>query len=96
MAVKIKLKSSKKEVLCYPLTFGYMLDIEDEVIEETKLGIVENGTDLTIDEIKNLRVPDVTLLWKTIQQETYPELYNDKGELIPFDDINESDDKKKL
>jgi len=96
MAKKVQLKSTDKEILCYPLTFGFMLDIEDGIIVETKLNIVENGTDLTIEDIREMRVPDVTLLWIEIQKETYPELYDDKGELIPFDDVNESDDKKKV
>ena len=75
-----------------------MLDIEDGIIVEDKLGIVKDGTELCEDDIRALRVPDVNLLWEAIKRETYPMLYDDNGALKEFeDDLDDGvEDKKKV
>ena len=95
MATKVKINN--KDIVCLPLTFGYMLDIEDGIVEESKFGIIENGTTLTLEEIRELRVPEANILWEAIKKETYPELFNTDGSMKEFsDDTNDFDDKKKV
>jgi len=94
MATKIQTSLKKEAVQCYPLTFGYMLDIEDEIIDETKLGVLMDGTNLNEAEIRELKLPETNLLIDAIKKETYPELYNEDGTLKL--DVDEDDDKKKV
>ncbi len=92
MAKKVKVSFKKDPIICYPLTFGYLLDIENEVIEESKLGIIKDATNLKEDEIRKLKVPETTLIIETIKKETYPELYNEDGS---FKLVDEDEDKGK-
>jgi len=94
MATKIQTSLKDDPIICQALTFGYLLDIENELVEESKIGIILDGTDLNEAEIRSLRVPEVTKLINAIKKETYPELYNDDGTMKEFNDS--LDDKKKV
>lgn len=96
MATKIQTSLRKEAVTCYALTFGYMLDVDDEVIEETKLGILMDATDLNEAELRELKLPETNLLVDAIKKETYPELYDEDGNLKKFDTNDEEDSKKKV
>jgi len=94
MAIKIQTLLKKEPVICQALTFGYLLDIENDIVEESKIGIILDGTDLNEAEIRNLRVPEVNKIVDAIKRETYPELYNEDGTLKEFEASN--NDKKKV
>jgi len=94
--VKI-VKLSDREVKCYDLTYGYMVGVESGSITETMLGVVEDGTDLSEDEVLSLRRSEVQEVYNTILQLTYPNLYNEDGTLKEIDSGEQSqeEDKKK-
>jgi len=88
--------SSGAKIKCYDLTFGLICDIESGKITETDMLVLEDATDLSADEIRALRKSDVDKLHSTIMKLTYPELYDEDGNLKSLPDVgDESDDKKK-
>jgi len=93
MATKIQTSLKKEPIICMALTFGYLLDIENDLVDESKIGIVLDGTNLNEAEIRSLRVPEVNKIIDAIKKETYPELYNEDGTMKELDS---SDDKKKV
>lgn len=93
-----KLKLKTKEVLCYDLTFGYMSDVSDGAVVETTNGVIVNGTDLTEEDLRDFRVSELDVIYKTIIKLTYPQLHDEDGNLKSIDeDVDDTiDDKKKL
>ena len=88
-----KVKIGKKDILCYDLTYGYLISITPDN-PETKHGTIVNGTDLKEDEVMALRVSEVDVIYDAISRLTYPNLYNDDG--TPKDMPEENDSKKKV
>jgi len=90
--------SDGSKIICKDLTYGFVLGLESGEVEESTHAVVEDGTDLTKEAIFKLRKSDVTLLYNTILQLTYPHLYNEDGTLKTIDDFQdkETDDKKKV
>lgn len=89
MAIKFNFEDFDKEIVCQSLTFGYIYDVDKGLIAEDKLDIVENGSNLSFDEIKTLLKTQVDELYVAIRTETYPESDN-------VEDDEEDKDKKKL
>lgn len=84
------------KVVIDSLTFGYLLDIESNKVEETELGLILDATDLTEGVLRKLTRTNVTEIVELITQQTYPELFDENGNRIVSDnDIIESEDKKK-
>jgi len=91
---KVELSDGSK-IVCKDLTYGFVLGLESGEVEETTHSVVEDGTDLTKEDIFKLRRSDVTILYNTILQLTYPHLYNEDGTLKTLDDFQETDDNNK-
>lgn len=84
------------KVVIDSLTFGYLLDIESNKVEETELGLILDATDLTEGVLRKLTRTNVTEIVELITQQTYPELFDENGNrIVSDDDIIESEDKKK-
>lgn len=86
-----------KEIVCMDLTYGYIVNVENGTLPDTLGGAVENGTNLTAEEIEGLRKSEVEKLYHTVMKLTYPHLYEGDGsqkELTPLEQ-EEVDDKKK-
>lgn len=83
------------KVICQALTFGYMYDIETGVVEDTVLGAVMDGADLTEEDVRKLRRNEIDAVWEAIKKETYPELYDENGDEIDIAD-NDGSTKKKV
>ena len=95
MTKKYKIEGTKKSVTCQSLTFGYMYDVEQGVVEESIMSAVLDGTDLDEKGIRSLTRVQVNEIWEIVKQLTYPELYNEDGSPKEFDLEDEVDDKKK-
>lgn len=76
-----KVDIGNAEVICYDFTYGYILGMEDKTIEDTVLNAVENGTDFSKEQVKELRGSQVELLYNAILQLSYPHAYNADGTL---------------
>lgn len=87
---------AKTKVICQSLTFGYMYDIEQGIVEENIMGAVLDGTDLTLEKLRALTRVQVNEIWEVVKKETYPELYNEDGSMREMDDVLGEDDKKKV
>jgi len=88
--------ATKKKITCQALTFGYMYDIEQGLIQEDMLSSVKNGTGLDDDAIRGMLSTDVRAIWDIIKRETYPQLFNEDGSEKDFDgDADDVDSKKK-
>ena len=87
---------SKKKITCQALTFGYMYDIEQDIIQEDMLSSVKDGTGLSDDEIRAMLSTDVRAIWDIIKRETYPQLFNEDGSEKEIEITDDEDDKKKL
>ena len=92
---KVTLRNGK-EVEVYDLTLGFMADVEGGVTVDTVENIILNSTDLTIEQIQELRKSEATEIVGTALQLTYPELYDENGNHIKQDTDDTSDDKKKV
>ena len=95
MATIIKV-DGREDVICQALTFGYMYDLETGVKEENTLDAIMDGADLSEDDVRSLRRPDVGKIFGAIKKETYPELYDENGDEKEIEDDDEDDDKKKV
>ena len=87
-------KINNEEILCKDLTYGFMLGLQDGSIAETKHDVIMNATDLSEEDIKNLRVSEVDVLYSTITRLTYPHMYDEDGNMKDLDDDFEEDKKK--
>ena len=95
MATKYLIDGDKKKpVICQSLTFGYLYDIEQGIIEDDMMGALQDGCDLDLDGVRALTRIQVTEIWEIIKKETYPELYDVDGNPLDLDD-EPSEDKKK-
>jgi hypothetical protein len=83
-----------KEIVCQDLTYGYLVQVQEGVIAETKHGVVMNGANLSEDEVFDLRNSDVNAIYDIITRLTYPDLFDEDGNLIS-QDAEEPEDKKK-
>ena len=83
------------DVVSEDLTYGFVLEINNGTIIETKHNVIANATELSEDEILTLRLHEVELLHRTISQLTYPTLYDEDGNLKPMGEP-EPEDKKKV
>ncbi len=93
---EVELKNAK--VMCYDLTYGYMLGLEDGSIEDTAINAVLDGTDFkTVDDLKPLRGSEIEILYQVILRLSYPHAYDENGELKTLD-ANEKqvENKKKV
>lgn len=91
-------KVGKNTYTCYDLTYGFLLDVETGKSPNTKLAVVMNGTDMSEEDIKALRIGTVDKLYNTITHLTYPDLYDENGvlkvDLDAEEDAIEGDKKK--
>lgn len=95
MAKTVKLENGE-EVVCQPLTFGYIYDVENDIIKEEIHSMIIDATDLTLEDIRKIGRPDIFKLKDAITMETYPEAYDESGKpKLPSEQpINEEDEKK--
>lgn len=91
-----KVETSKGEIVVYDLTVQYLEDLENELIEDNAYNAIVNGSDLTLEEVKQLRRGDIPLLAHAIMKLTYPESYNEDGTLKELPKDETPDDKKKV
>jgi len=96
MATRVKVKGLEDEIVCQSLTFGYLYDVENDIVKESVLASVMDGTGLTENDIRALLNTDVQRLWDAIKKETYPELFDSDGNEIELSDIDEETSKKKV
>jgi hypothetical protein len=90
-----KVDTERGEVICKDLTYGFIVGVESGEIEDSKHAVVENGTDLTMDDIMQLRKSEIDLISQTILQLTYPHLYNEDGSLKELSDFEKDADNSK-
>lgn len=90
-----KVKVGNKEVVCMDMTFGYIIGIENGTISDTIENAVLNGTNLTQEEVHGLRRGEVELLYSTILRLTYPEIYDEDGNMKSLPKSDKEDSKKK-
>ena len=83
------------DIKVYDLTYGYLLGVDSGDIVETKEGTIVDATDLTEVEVLALRSSDVTRLYNTVLQLTYPALYNEDGTVKEQKKTKGSGDSKK-
>lgn len=77
------------------MTFGYIVGIENGTISDTIENAVLNGTNLTQEEVHGLRKREVELLYSTILRLTYPEIYDEDGNMKSLPKSDNEDSKKK-
>lgn len=83
-------------ILCMDLTYGFILNIRDNVIEDSKENVIVNGTELDLEDVLKLRTHKIEKLYATIMQLTYPHLYNEDGTLKDLSEDDADDGKKKV
>ena len=89
-------KIGKNTYTCFDLEYGFLMDVESGKIPNTKHEAIVNATDLTLEDVKRLRVSAVDKLYGVISRLTYPDLYDENGDLkTDLPDIPEDDDDKK-
>ena len=98
MATKYKTGEGEKDfILVQALTFGYMSDIEDNIIEEDIGEAIIDSTGISIDELRKLRRNQIQELWTLVKKETYPELFDEDGVERTGDYADgDTSDKKKV
>ena len=89
-------KFGKLKVVIQSLTFGYLYDIENDIIVESPLGLMLDATNLSEDDIRTLTRIETSEIVDLITKETYPELYDEDGKQIEQDLSEFNDDKKKV
>jgi len=90
-------KANGKEIICQDMTYGFLMAIQEGTIVESRHSVIENGTDLSYDDIMELRNSEVDDLYKIVTRLTYPDLFDKDGNQINFDaEEDESDSKKKV
>ena len=96
MATKYSTGSGKKDfIIVQAMTFGYLSDVEEGVVEENMGSSILDATGIGIDELRALRRDQINELWVIVKKETYPELYNEDGTEKEYD-LDETVDKKKV
>jgi hypothetical protein len=94
--IKVQVGHTKeKTVTCHSLTFGYIYDVEQGVIEENVLSAILNATALSEEEIRDLPYNDTLELWNAIKRETYPQLFDEDGNELVIDSEEDSEEDKK-
>ena len=84
---------SDKKIVIDSLTFGYLEDVENNVIEDGYSSSIMDSTGLTDEEVRKLTRVEVQEIFEIIKRETYPELFNVDG--TEKDARNKSQDDKK-
>jgi len=93
----VKINSLNKEVLVFDLTQGFVYDLEQGIQEDTPENVLLDATELTLEEIRKLRKSEVAGLVKEVLMLTYPDAYDEEGNLKEFDLSQEDlNDKKKV
>jgi hypothetical protein len=82
-------------VRCYDMTHGFRVGVESGKIEDTYANIVKDGTELSDEEIDKLRVSALSELANVILQLTYPDAYDEDGNLKTLPEPSK-DNKKKV
>ena len=82
-------------VRCYDMTHGFRVGVESGKIEDTYANIVKDGTELSDEEIDKLRVSALSELVNVILQLTYPDAYDEDGNLKTLPEPSK-DNKKKV
>ncbi len=93
MAAIFKDRNNNK-ITIQSLTFGYLEDVEDGVIEESLASAVLDATTLSMDDLRSLTRLEVNEIFEIVKRETYPELYNEDGTPKEIGDEPEEDKKK--
>ena len=68
------------------LTYGYVISL-NEGNPETRHGTVINGTELSEEEVMQLRVSEVDTLYQAIMRLTYPNMYDENGNEIEIEKV---------
>jgi hypothetical protein len=90
-----KFETSKGKIIrCQSMTFGYLYDVEQGLLDDNLLEAVANGTDMSEDDIRALTRVEVNEIWEIVKKETYPELYNEDGTEKDIEDDLVEDKKK--
>ena len=84
-----------KKVICKDLKYGYILKLETGEVTETKHDVIANGTDLTVEEIMELRKGEVEELYTAVSRLTYPQYYNEDGTIKEFENTEDGEEDKK-
>ena len=93
--VKI-VKIGKNSYTCFDLEYGYLVDVDSGATPNTKDGAIANSTGMSEDEIRKLRISTVNKLYEVISRLTYPDLYDEDGNLkSDLPEIDEDGDSKK-
>jgi hypothetical protein len=82
-------------VRCYDMTHGFRVGVESGKIEDTYANIVKDGTELSDEDIDKLRVSALSELANVILQLTYPDAYDEDGNLKTLPEPSK-DNKKKV
>ena len=82
-----------KKIVIDSLTFGYLEDVENNIIEDGYGSSIMDSTGLTSEEVRNLTRVEVQEIFDIVKRETYPELFNADG--TEKSDIESDLDKKK-
>lgn len=80
--------TSKGDLKVFDLTVGYLDGIETGTIKDNSFNIALDATELTKEELLTYRKGDLTLIAKTALRLTYPEAYDENGELKQIPDDN--------
>jgi hypothetical protein len=88
-------ETSKGKVRIYDLTLGYIAGIESGTVDDTAFNTVIDGTDLNEESIMEFRSSDIELLSKEILRLTYPEAFDENGELLSLTEEEVADNSKK-
>ncbi len=95
MATKYEFNDTRKPLICQALTFGYLYDVENGVIEDDNLSLaIMDSTGIDLEVFRGLRRNEIVEIWEVIKKETYPELYDADGNEIDLPD--DDSDKKKV
>lgn len=84
------------KIVVQSLTFGYLEDVENGIIEESMGDAILDATNLTTDQLRALTRIEANEIFEIIKRETYPELYNEDGTEKDFDEESVESDKKKV
>ncbi len=87
-----------KDIKCYDMTHGFRMSIESGKVLDSFVNIVADGTDLSEDEINALRGSQLKILALKIMHLTYPDAYDEDGNLKTeeLEALAEEADKKKV
>lgn len=87
---------SKTKVMCYDLTYGFMLGLEDGTIVDNAINAVLDGTDFeSIDDLKKFRVSEIETMYQVILRLSYPQAYDENGDLKKRPEVDQEEITKK-